>query len=328
MQFILSLILFIFVSASTYAQNLSFDDSPHKVEYFKSYDGTKLQILDWGGDGDAIIFLAGLFANAHVFDHFAPLLTDSFHVVGLTRRGIGASDHPDSGYDTHSIAKDIASMMDSLKIQKAHFIGWSAGGHEIFRFAELFPNRVQTAVFLDCECPGYADELPATPSSLPKVPEVPSPNWGEVDIYDLIARYLRQSGYRPTGYILDSFKWDSLGRATGYNDNEDKINKYYEDARKEDFPIFSKPALSLLSKATHPINIYGNYYYEMNSNDQKKAQQMLSFENMCQDSLKAQWCRLSKNIEVVVLEGAPHAIHLWNPFVVANHVKVFLNGID
>src|ERR1700686_4394612 len=32
----------------------------------------KLEVIDWGGSGRALILLAGLGANAHAFDQFAP----------------------------------------------------------------------------------------------------------------------------------------------------------------------------------------------------------------------------------------------------------------
>ena len=50
-----------------------------------------LEVVDWGGRGTPLVFLAGLGSTAHVFDDFAPQFTDSFHVVGITRRGFGAS---------------------------------------------------------------------------------------------------------------------------------------------------------------------------------------------------------------------------------------------
>ena len=53
--------------------------------------GVWLEALDWGGSGAPLVFLAGLGNTAHVFDDFAPQFTDSFHVIGITRRGFGAS---------------------------------------------------------------------------------------------------------------------------------------------------------------------------------------------------------------------------------------------
>jgi pimeloyl-ACP methyl ester carboxylesterase len=61
---------------------------------FVTADGMKLHYLDWGGSGETILFLPGFNDTAHVYDHFAPRFTDQFHVIGLTRRGVGESDKP------------------------------------------------------------------------------------------------------------------------------------------------------------------------------------------------------------------------------------------
>src|SRR4051812_39477486 len=53
--------------------------------------GVSLEVLDWGGRGPTLVFLAGGGNTAHVFDDFAPQFADSFHVIGITRRGFGAS---------------------------------------------------------------------------------------------------------------------------------------------------------------------------------------------------------------------------------------------
>ena len=40
-----------------------------------------LEVVDWGGRGAPLVFLAGLGNTAHVFDTFAPQFIDHFHVV-------------------------------------------------------------------------------------------------------------------------------------------------------------------------------------------------------------------------------------------------------
>lgn len=79
---------------------------PAKAE-FVTANGIRLHYLDWGGNGDTILFLPGFNDTAHVYDHFAPRFTDHFHVIGLTRRGVGESDKPKDGYDTSTRVEDI-----------------------------------------------------------------------------------------------------------------------------------------------------------------------------------------------------------------------------
>jgi len=70
------------------------DPSPHSVQFITVEDNVKLEVLDWGGAGRALVLLTGLGNTAHVFDEFAPKLTPDYHVYGITRRGYGASGAP------------------------------------------------------------------------------------------------------------------------------------------------------------------------------------------------------------------------------------------
>jgi len=89
--------------------------------------GTKLEVIDWGGSGIPVVFLAGLGHTAHVFDDFAPQLTDMYHVFGITRRGFGASAQPDTGYTIPTLVEDIHVVLDSLGVDRVVMIGHSLG---------------------------------------------------------------------------------------------------------------------------------------------------------------------------------------------------------
>ena len=116
---------------------------------FVTANGIKLHYLDWGGSGETILFLPGFNDTAHVYDHFAPRFTDQFHVIGLTRRGVGESDKPADGYDTATRVQDIRQFLDILGIRKASLIGHSMAGDELTLFATRYPDRVTKLVYLD-----------------------------------------------------------------------------------------------------------------------------------------------------------------------------------
>jgi pimeloyl-ACP methyl ester carboxylesterase len=44
---------------------------------------------------------------------------------------------------------DLKQFMDSLKIERAHLLGWSMGGNEITKFAGDYPKQVNKLVYLD-----------------------------------------------------------------------------------------------------------------------------------------------------------------------------------
>jgi len=116
---------------------------------FVTVNDIKLHYVDWGGTGPALLFLTGLGDSAHAFDALATKFTDRFHVRGLTRRGQGQSDKPQSGYDPRSLAEDIRAFIDLLKIDRVTLVGFSAAGSEETKFAGLYPDRVNSLVYLD-----------------------------------------------------------------------------------------------------------------------------------------------------------------------------------
>ena len=56
------------------------DSSPHKIQLVAVEEGVRLEVLDWGGLGKPLIFLAGNGDTAHAFDNFAPKFTSQNHV--------------------------------------------------------------------------------------------------------------------------------------------------------------------------------------------------------------------------------------------------------
>ena len=120
-----------------------------RISDFVTVNGIKLHYLDWGGGGDVLLFLAGMGCNAHIFDQLAPRFTDNFHVMALTRRGHGESDHPETGYDIDTLTEDIRQFMDALGIEKVILAGHSMASVELSHFAALHPERVLKLIFLD-----------------------------------------------------------------------------------------------------------------------------------------------------------------------------------
>src|SRR5687768_4861663 len=89
--FALALAMTQFVVAQPTPQSAWRDPSPHQVRWITVDSSVRLEVLDWGGSGPPLVLL-GCYLTAHAYDEFAPRLTNQFHVYGITRRGIGASD--------------------------------------------------------------------------------------------------------------------------------------------------------------------------------------------------------------------------------------------
>ena len=52
-------------------------------------DHVDLHYLDWGGNKQPLLLLAGLGDSSYVFTELAPLLTSDFRVIAVTRRDTG-----------------------------------------------------------------------------------------------------------------------------------------------------------------------------------------------------------------------------------------------
>jgi non-heme chloroperoxidase len=129
------------------------DPSPHTAQFITVDKDVKLEVLDWGGSGRPLVLLTGLGNNAHVFDKFAPKLTATYHVYGITRRGYGASSAPASGYSADRLGDDVLAVIDSLKLNKPILAGHSIAGEELSSIGSRHPEKVAGLIYLDA---GYS----------------------------------------------------------------------------------------------------------------------------------------------------------------------------
>ena len=124
------------------------DPSPHQVRFVTVESSVRLEVLDWGGSGRPILFL-GCYFTGHVYDEIAPKLTDRFRVYAITRRGVGASDHPATGYDPQRRADDILEAIAAAGMQKPILIGNSCGGDILHTLGAQHPDRLGGLVYLE-----------------------------------------------------------------------------------------------------------------------------------------------------------------------------------
>lgn len=176
------------------------DSSPHQVRRVTVDSSVQLEVLDWGGTGPPAVLLA-CYLSTHVYDELAPKLTNQFHVYGMTRRGIGASDKPAAGYAVQRSANDVLEVLDSLKVQKALLVGHSCAGQILTMFASQHPDRLHGLVYLD----GASDPT-MTPAdvgaSMPDRAMLPGPLTPSTPPDNRSFEALRQSQKRSRGWAF------------------------------------------------------------------------------------------------------------------------------
>ena len=152
------------------------DPSKHDVRFVTVDQGVTLEVLDWGGLGPALVLLTGSGHTAHVYDDFAPKLTDCCHVYGITRRGYGASSRPASGYDDQRLADDVFRALEEASIPSPVLVGHSMPVANDDARATALGTRGRTR-YLDA-LGDLEDEPPADPewaALAQKVPPVLQP---------------------------------------------------------------------------------------------------------------------------------------------------------
>jgi non-heme chloroperoxidase len=149
MIFVVRLIMALALGSATSQDSVPFRDmSPHRAQFVSVQPDVQLEVLDWGGSGRALVFLAG-YQTAHAYDEIAPKLTDVAHVYGITRRGLGASSKPHSGHTAKDSAADVVHVLDNLNLEKPVMAGHSFGGQDLSVVGAAYPDRISALVYLD-----------------------------------------------------------------------------------------------------------------------------------------------------------------------------------
>jgi pimeloyl-ACP methyl ester carboxylesterase len=232
------------------------DPSPHRERFITMRDGTRIEVLDWGGTGDAVMLVHGFGLNAHIWDDVAPGLTTQHRVVALTIRGFAPSDAPPSGYTFATVTRDIVTVLDSLHIKRASLVGHAWGGRVITAMALRHHGRVRKLVYID------GAQLVAARDSVLKLrpfrppPFVMPPGDSSVAAYKSAWReYATEYLFGTWTPALEGFLSAQLSVAQGSNARRDSLVARYgvedpADRRQPDFTDLTESTLNVCALAT------------------------------------------------------------------------------
>jgi 3-oxoadipate enol-lactonase len=116
-------------------------------------DGVELY-WERGGEGAPVVYIHGGFPSLATrlagFDGWTWTWEEDFarrfDFVWYDRRGCYRSASPAEGYDLENQARDLAGLLDHLRLASAHLIGSSAGGPIGIVFAARWPHRTRSLV--------------------------------------------------------------------------------------------------------------------------------------------------------------------------------------
>lgn len=99
-------------------------------------------------DAPVVVLSNSLGSTLEMWDAQAVALAERFRVVRYDTRGHGRSPVPGGPYDIDDLADDVVALLDTLRVDRAHFVGLSLGGMTGMRVAARNPERVDRMVVL------------------------------------------------------------------------------------------------------------------------------------------------------------------------------------
>jgi len=107
-----------------------------------------------GGAGEPVFLLHGVPKTMSYWRHVVPLLTRHYTVVAVDNRGLGGSQRPQAGYDTATMAGDVAELATHLGFDRFRVAGEDWGAAIAYAVAAFHRPRVEQLVFQETLLPG------------------------------------------------------------------------------------------------------------------------------------------------------------------------------
>jgi pimeloyl-ACP methyl ester carboxylesterase len=288
----------------------------HKTQFVTVEGDIRLEVLDWGGQGRTLVFLAGLGNTAHVFDEFAPRFADEFRVVGLTRRGFGASSRPSVGYGAQRLSEDVVAVIEALHLERPVLVGHSIAGEELSYIAAREGNRIGGLVYLDAAYDRTGTEIAALWKEWPQAAPEPLPS-------ERVSRSAYQNfSQRTRGYQLPEFdleQYEKFGDPPA-----DVSGAIMGGVLAPDYKRIDAPALALYALPLSATQLFPAYTF-LGPDLQRQVD---TFWPRWATQVKRERERFEREVRrgtAVALNGATHYIFLSDAEQTATQMRAFLD---
>ena len=108
--------------------------------------------LDGPIDAPVVMFSTSIMCDTHMWKYQVAALASSYRVLRYDTRGHGGSEATSGAYTMDLLADDAASLLSTLGIEKAHFVGLSLGGFIGQALTLRHPDTVTSLVLCDTAC--------------------------------------------------------------------------------------------------------------------------------------------------------------------------------
>jgi pimeloyl-ACP methyl ester carboxylesterase len=136
-------------------------------QFVRLGDGYTHYELGGPPDGRPVVLVAGVSVPYYIWDPtFSALVQAGFRVLRYDYYGRGFSDRPDIAYTQDLYVHQLAELLNALRLtQPVDLAGLSFGGSVVTSFADRYPDRVRSLVYVD---PSFLSPYPV--ASLDQIP--------------------------------------------------------------------------------------------------------------------------------------------------------------
>jgi len=121
--------------------------APAQDRFFDS-GGVRIRYVDHGAGAPVVLVhgFTGSIERSWIDTDVLPDLARDYRVIAFDLRGHGKSDKPHDPMAYEDLAVDVIRLMDHLKLQQAHMVGYSLGGIILAKLLTTHPARFTSAV--------------------------------------------------------------------------------------------------------------------------------------------------------------------------------------
>ena len=238
------------------------------------------------GSGQPVVLIHGYPLSGRAWDRQVPvLLAAGYRVITYDRRGFGKSSQPTTGYDYDTFADDLSTLLEALDLHDVALVDHSMGTGEVTRYLGRHGSRRVAKAVLVAPIPPFLLQTADNPEGVP------------ASVFEGFAQAARQD--TPAwmkGFLETLYNFGTLG-GTVVSDQAFQASwnlattasataavaciSTWETDFRADLPMIDVPVLVIHGDDDHVLPL-------------SKTSERLT--------------GLLKELDVVVVEGGPHAI--------------------
>jgi non-heme chloroperoxidase len=310
------------------------DPSPHTVRFVTVDADVRLEVLDWGGSGPALVLLHGSGTTAHNFDEFAPKLRARFHVYAITRRGHGQSSKVLTGYSEQRLADDVLAVIDALRARTPILAGHSMAGGELTVLGRQHSDRLGGLIYLSAlrdprddpqTDPRFDALLKKTP---PPLVDAPEPRGANRTVANYRNWQMTAMGFQfPESDLRNAFDVDAQGTMTQHVSPPGIFYAIGEAQQRRDYSGIRVPVLVIDEGPRRKYNREIDRFRIRDAGDIAAAE---AFGGLIADYIERWQANVRKSVgdvRFVDLPGAGHYLFMTREREVLDAITAFADHI-